>query len=127
MLSQIEVKQIEYTKEEKDNIAKIKEIINQNRINNFTLFNYGLYLSYVAGDVLHINKQTINKIYKNLPIKSMKDIDITGKEVMTLLNLEPSKKVSEIINDVKIEILKKNLKNKKNEIKKYIIGRYKNE
>ena len=52
----------------------------------------------------------INKIYKNLPIKSMKDIDITGKEVMTLLNLEPSKKVSEIINDVKIEILKKNLK-----------------
>ena len=104
MLSQIEVKQIEYTKEEKDNIAKIKEIINQNRINNFTLFNYGLYLSYVAGDVLHINKQTINKIYKNLPIKSMKDIDITGKEVMTLLNLEPSKKVSEIINDVKIEI-----------------------
>ena len=78
MLSQIEVKQIEYTKEEKDNIAKIKEIINQNRINNFTLFNYGLYLSYVAGDVLHINKQTINKIYKNLPIKSMKDIDITG-------------------------------------------------
>ena len=59
--------------------------------------------------------------------KSMKDIDITGKEVMTLLNLEPSKKVSEIINDVKIEILKKNLKNKKNEIKKYILGRYKNE
>ena len=37
----------------------------------------------------------------------MKDIDITGKEVMMLLNLEPSKKVSEIINDVKIEILKK--------------------
>ena len=57
----------------------------------------------------------------------MKDIDITGKGVMTLLNLEPSKKVSEIINDVKIEILKKNLKNKKNEIKKYILGRYKNE
>ena len=57
----------------------------------------------------------------------MKDIDITGKEVMTLLNLEPSKKVSEIINDIKIEILKKNLKNKKNEIKKYILGRYKNE
>ena len=26
-----------------------------------------------------------------------------------------------------IEILKKNLKNKKNEIKKYILGRYKNE
>lgn len=127
MLSQIEVKQIEYTKEEKDNIAKIKEIIKQNRINNFTLFNYGLYLSYVAGDVLHTNKQTINKIYKNLPIKSMKDIDITGKEVMMLLNLEPSKKVSEIINDVKIQILKGNLKNKKNEIKKYIIGRYKNE
>ncbi len=124
MLSQIDVKKIEYTKEEKDNIIKIKEILNQNKINSFTLFNYGLYLSYVAGDVLNINKQTINKIYKTLPIKSMKDIDITGKEIITLLNITPSKKISEIINDVKVQILKGNLKNKKNEIKKYILGRY---
>ena len=127
MLSQIDIKYIEYTKEEKDNIEKIKEILMTKQINNFTLFNYGLYLSYAAGEVLSINKQTINKIYKTMPIKCMKDIDITGSEIIKILEIEPSKKVSEIFNDLKVQILKGNLKNKNNEIKKYILERYKHE
>ena len=52
-------------------------------------------------------------MYKALPIKSMKDIDITGKDIMILLNIEPSKKISTIINDLKVKILNGNLKNKK--------------
>lgn len=127
MLSQIDIKYIEYTKEEKDNIEKIKEILMTKQINNFTIFNYGLYLSYAAGEVLNINKQTINRIYKTMPIKCMKDIDITGSEIIKLLGIEPSKKISEIFNDLKVQILKGNLKNKNNEIKKYILERYKHE
>lgn len=127
MWSQIDIKMAEFTKEEKENISKVKEIILSRRINNFTLFNYGLYLSYVAGEVLGVNKQTINKMYKSMPIKSMKDIDITGKDVMQILNIEPCKLISEIMNDLKIKILKNELKNKKGELKKYIIGKYKNE
>ena len=57
-----------------------------------------------------------------MPIKSMKDIEISGKDVINILNIKPSKKVSEIVNDVKIQILNGKLKNKKNEIIKYIIG-----
>ncbi len=127
MWSQIDINKAEFTKEEKENISKVKEIIISKKINNFTLFNYGLYLSYVAGEVLKVNKQTINKIYKSMPIKSMKDIDISGKEIMQILNIEPCKLISEIMNDLKIKILKNELKNKKNELKKYILGKYKNE
>ena len=66
-------------------------------------------------------------MYKELPIKSMKDIDITGKDIMILLNIEPSKKISTIINDLKVKILNGNLKNKKSELKKYILRTYKDE
>ena len=62
-----------------------------------------------------------------MPIKSMKDIDITGKDIIQILNIEPCKLISEIMNDLKIKILKNELKNKKSELKKYIIGKYKNE
>ena len=109
------------------NIERVKDILNTKQINNHTLFNYGSYLNLVAGEILNIDKTLINKMYKELPIKSMKDIDITGKDIMILLNIEPSKKISTIINDLKVKILNGNLKNKKSELKKYILRTYKDE
>ena len=127
MWSQFNKCEIEFTKEEKENIERVKDILNTKQINNHTLFNYGLYLNLVAGEILNIDKTLINKMYKALPIKSMKDIDISGKDIMILLNIEPSKKISTIINDLKVKILNGNLKNKKSELKKYILRTYKDE
>ena len=79
----------------------------------------------VAGEILGIDKKIINKKYKNLPVKSMKDINISGKEIIELLNVEPSKKISDILVDVRNAILNLELKNRKNEIKKYIIRKWK--
>ena len=127
MWAQIDAPKISFSKTEQDNIARIKQIIKKQEINNFDLFNDGLYVCQVAAEILGINKKEVNNMFKNLPIESMKDIEITGKEVMDILHLEPSKKISEIINDVKIQILNGNLKNKKSEIIKYIIGSGQNE
>lgn len=127
MWAQINCKKITFTNTIKDNIIKINQIIKLGKITNFELFNYGLYLCTVAGEILGIDKETINKKFHKLPIKSMKDIDITGKEIMNILNIEPSKQISEIINNVKVQILSDKLKNHKNEIKKYIVGKWKNE
>ncbi|MGN1378916.1 MAG: hypothetical protein ACI4XR_00735 [Bacilli bacterium] len=127
MWSQLKTCDLEFTKEEKENIAIVKSIINTKQVNNHTLFNYGLYLNLVAGEVLDIDKTLINKMYKALPIKSMRDIDISGKDIMILLNIKPSNKISNIINDIKIKILNCELKNKKSELKKYILRTYKNE
>ncbi len=122
MWAQIEIPNLSFSKMEKDNIDKIRNIIKLGKINNFNLFNDGLYVCQVAGEILGIDKKNINNSYKNMPIKSMKDIEISGKDVINILNIKPSKKVSEIVNDVKIQILNGKLKNKKNEIIKYIIG-----
>lgn len=127
MWSQFKTCDLEFTKEEKENIASVKSIINTKQINNHTLFNYGLYLNIVAGEVLNVDKTLINKMYKALPIKSMKDIDISGKDIITLLKIKPSKKISNIINDIKVKILNGELKNKKCDLKKYILRTYKDE
>lgn len=127
MWSQIDSCNIEFTKTEKEIIKNVKQIIIRKEINNYTLFKYGLYTCNVAADILKIDKKVLNKMYKNMPIHSMSDIDINGTEIITLLNLKPSKKISDIINDIKIQILNNQLKNKKSDIKSYIIKRWKDE
>ena len=54
----------------------------------------------------------------------MKDIDINGKEIINLLKTEPGKIISDIMLDIKHQILNGKLKNKKSEIKKYIMEKY---
>ena len=127
MWAQIDVKKVTFTKTENENIAKIRTLLKIGKIGNFELFNYGLYLCLVAGDILNIGHGIVNQRYKGLPIKSMKDIDINGFEIIKLLNVEPGKLISDIMSDVKIQILNNTLKNRKHEIKKYILGKWKNE
>ncbi|MBQ6841138.1 MAG: hypothetical protein IJO63_03385 [Bacilli bacterium] len=124
MWAQIDCSKVKFSKTESDNISKIKTLVKIGKIGNFELFNYGLYLCLVAGEILGISHQVVNKRYKVMPIKSMKDIDITGSEIIKLLNVEPGKLISDIITDVKIEILNVRLKNKKYEIKKYILRKW---
>lgn len=127
MWAQIDIKSVQFNKTEKENITKIKQILRIKNIDNITLFNYGLYISSVAGIIMGESNQSINKKYKNLPIKSMKDIDISGDEIIKLLNIKPCKLISEIFFDIKNAILLKKLKNKKSEIKKYIVRKWQNE
>ena len=124
MWAQIDCRSINFSKTEIDSISRIKKIIARGSINDFDLFNDGLYLSLVAGQILGISRQKINKMYNKLAIKSMKDIDINGREVIELLNIKPSKIVSDIILDLRNQILNRELKNSKSEIKKYLLGKW---
>ena len=63
--------------------------------------------------------------YNELPIKSQKDIDITGQEILEFLNILPSKIVKEIFVDLENKILSNSLINEKDILKKYIISKYK--
>lgn len=127
MWSQIDIKKVIFSNTEQENISKVRQLLRIKKIENFELFNYGLYLCTVAGQILGVDLKLINRKYKNLPIKSMKDIDINGAEIMDLLNIEPSKKVSDIIKDIKVQILSGQIKNRKPEIKKYILRMWKDE
>ena len=81
MWAQIKVKDIPFTNIEKSNIIDITEIVKGNSIDNYTLFKYGLYVNLIAGMILNISSKKINQMYKKLPIKERKDIDIKGNEI----------------------------------------------
>lgn len=123
MYSQIKVLDIPFTNNEKSNIIRITEVVKKNVINYETLFNYGLYINIVAGMVLNISAKKINGMYKKMPIKDRNDIAVDGNEIMDILGIKQGKILKEIYSELITEILSGRLKNKKSDIKKYLLKR----
>lgn len=111
---------IPFTKEEKNNITSIRRIINTGELNKFSIYNYGLYLSLVAGEILNIDKKTINKMYKSLPIHSKKDINIKADKIINIIGRKQAKKISIILKDIENLIINGKIRNKTSDIEKYI-------
>lgn len=118
MWAQVKVLNIPFTNVEKGNIIKITEVLDFGKIDNEILYKYGLYISRVAGKILNIKTTKISKMYNKLPIKSREDIDITSKEVSSIVGV--GEVIGETYKIIEKEILNYRLKNKKSEILKYL-------
>ena len=68
-------------------------------------------MSIIAGEILGIDKSIINEIYNNLPIKNIKDIDITYMDIKEITNVSP-KKINNILKRLESEILNGKIENK---------------
>ena len=122
MYSQLNIENEKYpfTKEEKNNMKEIKKIVSKKAINNQILYNYGLYISSIAAKILGYKQDEIVDMYNKLPIKSVKDLDITFLEIKDVVITNDCKEIK-IIQDIIIDgILSGKLKNNKNEIIKFI-------
>lgn len=109
-----------FTKNELKNIEDIRTVLNKNKIDNFSLYEYGLYVNQVAGKILNIDKEYVNDLYNKLPIVQKKDLDISAIEIKDSLHLENFDNINEIQNKIIDEILKNNLNNNKDDIIKYL-------
>ena len=123
MWSQINTNDMPFTNNEKKSIIKIAEVLRIGKINNETLYKYGLYINTIAGLILNIKLNDINKMFKKLPIKERKDINITSEEIINILDLKDGREISYIYDDLIIKILNNELKNDNKEIKKYLRGK----
>ncbi len=120
MYAQIDIKgNFAFKKEEKNSINNIKEIIKYGDITKNIVYKYGLYLSLVAGEILGINKEKVNKIYKELPIHERKDINIKASDIVTTLKIKNAK-ISIVMKDLEELIINGVIKNKKSDILKYL-------
>ena len=77
-----------FTKEEKDNISKIKEIVESKTLDNYTIFKYGLYISTVAAKIMEMDSDKIVEIYNSLPIASKQELDISVVEIKEIIDDE---------------------------------------
>ncbi len=123
MYSQLELtKEFPFSKEERENIKIVQNILNYGNIDSNVVFSYGLYLSMVAGDILGIDKDVITNIEKDLVIRRYKDMDITSEEICDILKTKPGKVLSEVFDDLKNQILRRELENNNDSIREYIFN-----
>ena len=106
-------------------IEKIRKIVNNGEINNYTLFKNGLYISLVAGEILGYDKKKLTEEYNILPIKSISELKINNNDIMDILNIEPNEKLKIIYEDIVKNVINQSINNDFEEIKKYILTNWK--
>lgn len=109
-----------FTKLEKETIKKIRELLIYGKIDLFALYKYGNYIASIVSEILDIDKKEISEMYESLPIYSKEDIKINVMDICTILNISPSNKTKDILNDIEYKIIIGELKNTKKDIEKYI-------
>ena len=120
MWAQIKADNYSFTKNELAIINDIKTIIEYGIIDNIILYRYGIYTVQLASDILEVSHGYVSDIYKEMPIYTNKDIDITTDEILDLLDIEPGSILKDIYNDLEIKILSNELDNNHEELIKYI-------
>ncbi len=113
-----------FSRLERESISKIREMLIYNKIDNFSLYKYGILISLTVGEILGIDKKKILKDYEELSIHSEKDIVFDNLDIAGILGREPSYKTKEILNDIEYKILSNKLKNNEKVLKEYIINNY---
>lgn len=113
-----------FSKNEIELIKNIKEALVKDNLSNEVLYEYGLYVNIIAGSIKGINKKEIANKYDNLPITNKRDIDITSKEVMTILNKSGGSYLRNIYDELTKLILNGKLENDNNALREYILKNY---
>lgn len=109
------------SKGESEKIDKIRKVVNYGIIDNIALYEYGLYICIIAGEILGFKKGFISEIYKDMPIYSSKDIVIDGEDIIAILGIKPGSIIKDIIFDLEINILNGSLINSKEDIKAFLL------
>lgn len=113
-----------FTSSEKKIINSIKKLLDKDILDSFVLYQNGLYICCLVGEIKKIDKKEITKKYNSLPIHSRKDIVVTSMEISYLLNKKAGPYLNDIYKDLEYKILKGTLFNEKEELKKYILENY---
>lgn len=109
-----------YTYLEKRNIKNLRKILSKNTITKLDLYNYGLYLCSIAGEILGINKKEIIRLNNSLNIRSTKDINIDINHVLKELNRKPGPWIKDMYDMIILDILDGRLSNNSDDIIQYI-------
>ncbi len=109
-----------FTKNEKDLIKRIKELMNEDINDPLVLYKYGSYCVSVVSDLKGMNTKKVMAKYDKLPIKDRNEIAITAEEICNVLQKKPDSFLKTIYDDVETLILKGIIKNDNNTLREYI-------
>lgn len=113
-----------FSKKERIEIEEIREIIKKKTIDRMTMFKYGKNINAIAGKILGIPLNDIDKIYLSMPIHNRAELNISGIEIKRILTGETSK-IEMVKKDLINNVLSGNLTNSVEHLKEYIIENWK--
>ena len=110
-----------FSKKDRKEIDLFKKLIKK----DFDLYDLYKYGADILSYVVKIKKEDIDvhKLYKDIVIKDRQEIDINFFEICEIIDVD-CETISEIYDDVEKEIVYGNLKNRKDDIKKFIKKNY---
>lgn len=113
MWAQVELlEDLNFTKVQTEQINSIKKLVQKGSIDKYDIYKYGNFITTIAGTILNKNVRKLNKIFDSLPIKEVKDINISAEEICEILKITPSKELGDIIKVLEKEIIDFKLQNK---------------
>ncbi len=113
-----------FSNNEKEMMKDIRDVMPLNNYDPFVLYEYGLYVNSVAGEMKGLDKKKITESYNSLVIHRKKDLDITSEEIMEALQREPGEYLGDIYDDIEKEVLYHRLSNDKEHLLNYIKKHY---
>ena len=111
------------SKSEKELIRNIREML-KCKIDKYSVYKYGLYVSTVVGSIKGVSYKEINSIYEKLPITSKKDIKISAMDIAKILRKEPGNYLKDILIDIEKKILDLKIDNDYDNLCKYVKKNY---
>ena len=126
MYSQLDViNKYPFSKLEKSTITSVNQIVLTGKIDSYTIYKFGLYITSIAGEILGVNKKYLIKLDKSLQIRAKKEIDVTVDDICKSLNMDKGPWLKEVYSDIEYKISMNKLKNSNKDILEYIIKKYK--
>lgn len=115
----------QFTSNEKSYLKAISRVLQDGNINDMELYKEGNYVCYIACQILNMDETKIYDRYDALPIKNPSEINISGNDIINLLNLEDKSMVKDILKDVEEKIVLRKLENSKKILEEYVKNKYK--
>ncbi len=113
-----------FHKNEVELIHNVHDVLLLDSFSPIVLYQYGLYVNSVVGEIKGKEISDITEAYNALPIKSRDEIMIDSQTIMNILHKKPGKFLQDIYKDIEEKILYGKLANDHSAICQYIVDTY---
>lgn len=114
-----------FSKVESMRLNKIKSILKEGKIDEFVIYENGIYDVLVASEIMGVDSELAMKKYKDMPLHSASDLLIKGDQIKNLLGIEAGPVIRDIKKDLIMQVLSGNLPNSEEDLSNYVLKNWK--
>jgi len=102
-----------FTRHEKKLMSDIRKVMKEGPLTKWMLYQYGLYICSIAGELVGIDKKDITKAYHMLSIYKRSDLDVSTSDILNFLGVSSGAFLSELYIKLEQLVLEEKIPNQK--------------